>query len=308
MFALYVYPPFSDKKTSPEPKKVWPSDLISRVRKVSRKASREMRMPEFSFELTSEAAEKNLMVLKKYKYNLEEALAAQAGTPLEYGSEFRTIEELYPIFGDHPLWNDMRENLATGAIFPLKELDEETRSADFQAALERGNHKGAQKKLDLLFELMTKDVIHGYGLPLPLSKLPRVPGAVLAPVNIQAENTINEFGQIIAKDRLTHDQSFDFSPESSVNSRVIWSEIAPVRYGNCMRRIINWAVATRGKYPNTKILASKVDYKSAYRRVHMAWMTALQTCTQLPEQSTNPPFINDLNQWNTIKHCTENKR
>ena len=98
------------------------------------------------------------MVLKKYKYNLEEALAAQAGTPLEYGSKFRTT----------PLWDDMRENLTTGAIFPLEELEDETRLADFQAALKRGNHKGAQKKLDLLFELMEKDVIHGYRLPLPL--------------------------------------------------------------------------------------------------------------------------------------------
>ena len=67
-----------------------------------------MAMPEFSFELTKESAEKNLMVLKKYKYNLEEALAAQAGTPLKYGSEFRTTKEQYPIFGDHPLWDDMR--------------------------------------------------------------------------------------------------------------------------------------------------------------------------------------------------------
>jgi hypothetical protein len=38
------------------------------------------------------------------------------------------------------------------------------------------------------------------------------------------------------------------------------------------------------KYPNTKILASKVNYKSAYRRVHLSWQTALQTCTQLPEK------------------------
>lgn len=48
-----------------------------------------------------------------------------------------------------------------------------------------------------------------------------------------------------------------------------------MRYGHCIRRIINWAVVARRKYPNTKIL---------YRRVHLAWQTALQTCIQLPEK------------------------
>ena len=32
-----------------------------------------------------------------------------------------------------------------------------------------------------------------------------------------------------------------------------------------------------------KIFACKVDYKSAFRRIHLAWKTALQTCTHLPE-------------------------
>jgi hypothetical protein len=166
----------------------------------------------------------------------------------------------------------------------LKELDEETRILDFNAALARGNHKGAQKKPDSLKDLVNKDIIHGYGLPLPLDKLIRLPGAVLAPMNVAAQNTIDEFGRIIAKDRLTHDQSFDFSEKSSVNSRVIWDDLPPVRYGQCIKRIINYAVATRRKYPGQKILASKIDIKSAYRRVHMAWETALQTCTQLPEE------------------------
>lgn len=221
---------------------MWPRNLLDQVRKVSNIASRPMKKPEFSFKLTSEAAEKNFMVMRKYDYSLEKALAAQKGrTPLEYGSEFKTVEELQPIFRNHPLWDGMKKNLTTGAIaiFPLQALPEETRLADFQAALKRGNHKGAQKKPDLLLELVGKDVIHGYDLPLPLSKLIRIPGTVLAPMNIQAQNTIDEFGRIISKDRLTHDQSFDFSPESSVNSRVDWDKLLPVRYGSCMKRIIN---------------------------------------------------------------------
>ena len=281
MFVAFI---LTESSRLPARHDIWPADLLEKVRELVSKPSREMRKPEFEFELTSEAALKNFLVLKKYGLNLEAALEAQKGTPLEYGSEFRTVEELAPIFSKHPYWDKMQSLLTVGSSFPLKPLEEEVRIADLEAALARGNHKGAKNKPDLLRELVNKDVVHGYALPIPLSRITRVPRAVLAPLNIAAQNTINEFGQIIAKDRLTHDQSFDFSERSSVNSRVIEEKVLPVRYGHCIKRIINWAVSARNRHPNVKIFASKTDFKSAYRRVHMAWETALQSCTQLTEE------------------------
>ena len=59
--------------------------------------------------------------------------------------------------------------------------------------------------------MISEEVSHGYLLPLPLSKITRVPGILLAHLNIQRQNTIDEEGNIIEKDRLTHDQSFKFS-------------------------------------------------------------------------------------------------
>ena len=47
---------------------------------------------------------------------------------------------------------------------------------------------------------------------------------------------------------------------------------------------MNWAVAARRKQPNKRILASKIDYKSAYRRCHLNADAAVQTCTQLPQE------------------------
>ena len=274
----------TDAPRNPDKHTIWPADLLEIVRELVNKPSRGMEKPEFEFELTPEAALKNFLILKKYGLSLEAALDAQRGTPLEYGSEFRTIDELKPIFSRHPYWEKMKTLLSEGSDFPLKPLKEEVRKSDFDAALARGNHKGAKNKPDLLRKLVSKDVVHGYALPIPLNRLSRVPGAVLAPMNIAAQQTIDEFGRIIAKDRLTHDQSFDFSEKSSVNSRVIEEDVLPVRYGHCIKRIINWAVSARRKYPNVKIFASKTDFKSAYRRVHMAWRTALQSCTQLPEE------------------------
>jgi hypothetical protein len=56
-------------------------------------------------------------------------------------------------------------------------------------------------------------------------------------------------------------------------------------FGACIKRIVNWAVAARKLYPHQKILSTKADYKSAYRRDHLSAETAIQTCTQLPDEN-----------------------
>jgi hypothetical protein len=45
-------------------------------------------------------------------------------------------------------------------------------------------------------------------------------------------------------------------------------------------------VAARQQYPNQKILATKIDYKSAYRRGILHSVTALKAATQLPDDAT----------------------
>ena len=85
----------------------------------------------------------------------------------------------------------------------LEPLNEELRCNDVDPALAFGNHKGASLQPKLLQKLVSKDVHFGYCLPLPLDKARKIPGALLAPVNIQKQNTINEQGRIVEKDCLT---------------------------------------------------------------------------------------------------------
>ena len=154
-----------------------------------------------------------------------------------------------------------------------------------QEALIFGNHKGASLKPDILKKLISKDVKYGYSLPIPLDSLTRMKGLEMAPMNIMAQNTIDEFGRVVPKDRLTHDQSWKRGSGTSVNSRVRKEFLQQTRYGFCIRRMINWAVAARRQYPNQKILATKIDYKSAYRRGTLHPVTALKTTTQLPDEA-----------------------
>ncbi len=94
---------------------------------------------------------------------------------------------------------------------------------------------------------------------------------------------IDEEGWVVPKDRLVHDQSWRWSSVTSVNSLVPKDLCLTCCYGYCIGCLINWAVAARRKHPNQRILASKIDYKSAYQRETLCALTALQTATHIPE-------------------------
>lgn len=53
-----------------------------------------------------------------------------------------------------------------------------------------GNHKDATSKTKLLRELVLLDIENGYSLVIPLSALNKIPGVIVAPMNIQQQNTI----------------------------------------------------------------------------------------------------------------------
>ena len=215
---------------------VWPSNLISILRRIAETPCRQPSKPLFVFEFNLEAANKNFILLKrKFGGDLSEALLAQSDSPLGYGSEFKPIETLEPIFENHPSWRRMKRILMHGSKWPLQPLDEENRIKDVEDALNFGNHKGANKQQELLEKLVTDDVTRGFAIPLPLSKIIQIPGILLAPLNIQAQNTINERGEIITKNRLTHDQSWKWQSGPSVNSRVIKEELMPCYFGQALR-------------------------------------------------------------------------
>ncbi len=125
----------------------------------------------------------------------------------------------------------MERLLSKGSWWPLKEISKKDRVADLQEALKFGNHKGATSKLELLRELITADVTHAYGLVILLDKIECIPGACLAPMNIMHQFTLDASGDIVDKERLTHDQSFKWQSGTSVSKRVIKEELQQCMYG-----------------------------------------------------------------------------
>ena len=103
----------------------------------------------------------------------------------------------------HPNRDHLKSILLNGSDWKLEDIDEESRKKDLAEALKFGNHKGATDKPDLLKELVAKDVIYGYAMALPLEKIEQLDEICMAPMNIAPQHTIDKFGIIVDKDRLT---------------------------------------------------------------------------------------------------------
>jgi hypothetical protein len=168
-----------------------------------------------------------MILMQKFGGDLHQALHAQQGSPLQYGSEFKPVSILAPILGNHPTWDKMMTLLTDSLTWPLSPIDKHDRLLDIDDALAFGNHKGANQQPELLQELINADVTRGFALPLPLYKIKKIPGVLLAPLNIQLQKTINERGEIIPKNRMTHDQSWAWQSGTSVNSRVDEEQLMP---------------------------------------------------------------------------------
>ena len=207
--------------------------------------SKHFAVPEFRFDLTEKSAAYNLTIVKKHG-SLLNAINAQDERLMKLGSEFRPIHILENVFSHHPLWKDLSSGIKSGFNYPLTPFSNTDQKLDFQETLIFSNHKGVDKHRDFYLNFIKKDVVHGYCLPFPLSTIKSIPGAIVSPLNIAEQNTINERGEIIPSKRLTDNQSMIYkSSNTSVNGRVIKEKIPPIMYGHALLRLIQYIVACR---------------------------------------------------------------
>ena len=228
------------------------------------------------FRGTHNCAEQNFALLRRANMDFPRFLREFGGTTCAIGSEFKPVAILEQVFGRHPLWFRARVTLVEGVDPDCDSLTEEERLSDLEEALSRGNHKSASSRPTVLEKLMSNDITYGYGVPFPRARALDIPGLVLLPAGIALQNTISEQGEIIPKERLTHDQSFCYGSKKSWNSRVHRDTLTHLRYGKALSRLIHYIVDFRHSHPTTPLFLSKSDYKAAYRRLHQAHRHALQ--------------------------------
>ena len=120
----------------------------------------------------------------------------------------------------------------------------------------------------------------GWSLPLLVDHAEKLPGAWFAPMGIAEQTTINERGEFIPKERQVHDQSFKQAVSGkSINELVDKEKLEPCQYGFMACRLIHYIVGCRIRNPSSRILLTKADMDSAYRRHHVNLLAATKSIT-----------------------------
>ena len=260
--------------------------LMKTITRIINSPSPKMRQHKCKFENDTRSAEHNGQWLKHYKWDLEKALTRQKGTMLETGSEFREVEILEPLWSRHKFWPNMKKIVTEGLTYPLEEIPDETRKEDLLHMMKRGNHKSAQIpeiNAQTLMKNYTKEVKHGWMLPIPKRVLHKLKGASVIPVGVATQFTIDDKGNRVVKRRTTHDASFPPPSKNSVNNRLIKDLLVDCQYGHCLLRVLHNIHVMRLTYPHLMILLIKYDLDAAYRRLHLTALMALLTITIIKE-------------------------
>lgn len=216
-------------------------------------------------------------VLRAHDFNLHRIITSDPLSPLFPGSEFRPAQHLQPLLDGHPLWHNLLHTITNGTDCLITALDETDRQAELQQNLARGNHKSAAVNAKHAFALLMAEVDHGWQLPLPLNNIQEIPHLCLAPMGLADQFTLDDGGNLTAKQRLTHDQSWSFKPGTAFNERIGDNNIGSCVYGHAIRRILHQIIGLREKFPGIPVLITKADFKAAYRRLHQSGHTALQS-------------------------------
>jgi len=163
-----------------------------------------------------------------------------------------------------------------GVDYPLEPISEEDRLTDLHANFERGNHQSATYNSDRLVSMLTEEVHRGWQLILPLQAALELWNGVLAPLGLVDQESINEFGEIIPKWCLIHDQSFNVIKGTLhlVNDHLRTADLMPCQYGCALLHHIHMMIGLRQRHPMTRIYQTKVDMKSAYHHLHYTAQTA----------------------------------
>lgn len=233
--------------------------------------------PPFKFEVSEEAAQFNNAALSAFGYNLG-ACISHKQTTCTPGSEFRPIETLDRMFRLHPLWQQTKQMLTSGATMHLHHAPDDAQRIKENAALAAlRNHKKARDHPEVIMKSLLAEVEMGFCCVLPISALEAIPHAMLCPLGIVEQFSLSATGERKLKRRLTHDQTFSVLDNSeSVNDLNDQAAYHELLYGCCLQRIIFHALAIRYHYPLRRILCCKYDFAKAYRRLHYDGLSAVR--------------------------------
>jgi hypothetical protein len=272
---LFVPPP----AIAPSEDFLPPKSFTDAIKSVFHSPTMAPKRAPIAFSTDPAALQHNSSLLAQHNFDLSSLYHACPGTTLDYGSEFRPIESIRRIFHGHPLISKLQAIITQGMdYFFSRELSDHERANEVTAILAQGNHKSATENRPQMLQLLRKEVLHGFSIPIPRGIVPKIKNVMVQPLGMVVQTTITPSGERVPKLRYTQDLSFSATlDDASVNSRIDISKYAEMVYGYCLSRILHWIVSLRRDFPSTRILIAKYDYSDAYRRMAHSATAAAQS-------------------------------
>ncbi len=140
--------------------------------------------PPVKLELSQEAANHNMMVLKAHGNSIQKLIEAHPGSFISPGAEFRPAKLLEPLLMHHHNWCQVKASLTRGSVWPLQPIQDSERVAKNIEFIACGNHKSALKYKNEYIKIIKSEIRQGWMLPLPLHYVNVLKHGELAPIGI----------------------------------------------------------------------------------------------------------------------------
>jgi hypothetical protein len=125
--------------------------------------------------------------------------------------------------------------------------------------LDRGNHKSTQDDPEIVEQLLSKDVVHGFSMVTPVELAPLMPHAMVQPVGLAKQWTLNKQGNRKIKHQITQDLSCAETSKSSkddpisinsrINSRIDMDQHPEMVHGWALPCIIHFIMGLQLAWP-----------------------------------------------------------
>ena len=142
--------------------------------------------------------------------------------PTCIGSKFIPIYQLERILGNHPNWKRIQATICDGTEYHTMPIEDKIRITDLRHRLLKSkNNSSSVERTKTISTKLAKESEKGWCIPILPNHSIEIPNLQISLLEITPQASINERGEIIEKDRVTHDPSFPgIRSETSINERV----------------------------------------------------------------------------------------
>lgn len=275
-----IPPPFTSLEES-WPDSFSPSPLVTLVKTIINTPCEKLNKSPFIFERSKKAAFHNSEMIINHNGDLNDLMMNLDRSFTHYGSEFRSIHLLDSLFKKHSKWNKLRSIITEGIKYPIDPISDEDRLNDIEFHLDRGNHQSASSDegLSVLNKAYDREVKLGWQIPILPSAIKLIKNASITPLGIAQQWSFNSNNERVLKKRITHDCSFPGASGKSPNLRIPFDLLEDCLYGFALLRLLHSFHQMRYRHKKKRVLCTKTDMDSAYRRLHVFIDHALSCIT-----------------------------